>query len=82
MVEGELVDTGGGTLREVGHALAELVVGCELVALGDQSAMLVAERAVAGVAAQLVHTAVREIAADCQIGHVYDFHTSESALSD
>jgi hypothetical protein len=35
--EGELVDTGSGTVREVGHALTKPVIGYEFVALGDES---------------------------------------------
>jgi hypothetical protein len=34
--DGELVDTGSGTVREVGHALTKPVIGYELVALGDE----------------------------------------------
>ena len=42
-VEAEFVDAGCGTLGEVGHSAAELVVGGELVALGDQSFVLFGE---------------------------------------
>lgn len=47
--EREFVDPGCGTLREGGHALAQPVVSCEFVALGDQSVSLLGERAVARV---------------------------------
>jgi hypothetical protein len=49
LCEVEVVDSGRGLSGEIADALAQPVVGCELVSLSDQPVALVGERLVAGV---------------------------------
>jgi len=41
--ERQVVDAGGGTLREVRHSLAQSVAGCKLLALADETVALLSK---------------------------------------